>query len=62
MHLKESNLKTCFFRDLSNNAITSLGEEKFKNTPLLEDLLLQYNHISHIPASAFVGLKKLQIL
>ncbi|KAF2362330.1 Leucine-rich repeat [Trinorchestia longiramus] len=49
-------------RDLSNNAISELSEGAFRDTALLQDLLLQHNRIETVPQGAFVGLHQLQVL
>ena len=49
-------------RDLTSNHVKNISGAKFSNLSELHDLHLAFNHISEIPADAFLGLDNLQIL
>lgn len=51
-----------FYRDLSNNKISSLSNRPFVGLASLHDLLITGNNIKKVPVDAFTGLTQLQVL
>uniref|UniRef100_A0A8C5JVH4 Slit homolog 2 protein n=1 Tax=Junco hyemalis TaxID=40217 RepID=A0A8C5JVH4_JUNHY len=56
-----SEFLNLFFRDLSNNRISTLSNQSFSNMTQLLTLILSYNRLRCIPARTFDGLKSLRL-